>query len=559
MTSCAGLLAMAMAMAATMPADGKEVPKYGLFELTFSSKEKFHNPFWDAQVSAVFTSPTGKKIAVDGFYFGGDQWRIRFVPREEGRWTYTAVMKGGAAPVERAGAFTCKGSAGDGFLKLSKKNPYRMEYDSGRPFYSIGIQTCGVIRQVDFDGPADDGGWRAVPVAQWCDAFKGAVNLVRIQLGAGTTAGLAVPLIPVDADKDGRGRPTTNRAKEILIDGKPDRYDLEICALLDEAYKLHRKAGFSEICILFQDMSPFSNKSRSAFGDVRDTTNYKNLKAENLPLQEKYIRYVIARYGAFVDIWEIFNEDTYAPDDYLAHLARVIRDADPYQHIITTNFARPEKEWCEIVTPHEYVSIPANDVDARLASQIGVLKSYGKPVQYTEFGNKNNFSNDDPIKWRVAAWTAFMNESGMLFWSMSGTKTTSKPAVTGNANTYIGAESRGHFRVFMDFVRDLPIDMRPRTVYPYRKDLRCYALSNGAVTVVYVHHYADYDKPYKTLDPVEIETGPGRYRITWIDPADGKPLKDEARTTTRHRWLSLRVPEMKVDAACRIEKIEDAE
>ena len=104
---------------------------------------------------------------------------------------------------------------------------------------------------------------------------------------------------------------------------------------MDNLYRTQRKYGFSQILILYQDMSLWGNAD-SAFGAGGTLTDYKSLHAKNLPLQENYIRYIVARYGAFVDIWEIYNEDGYSPDDYLAHLAKVIRDADPYDHIITT-------------------------------------------------------------------------------------------------------------------------------------------------------------------------------------------------------------------------------
>ena len=50
---------------------------------------------------------------------------------------------------------------------------------------------------------------------------------------------------------------------------------------------------------------------------------------------------------------------------------------------------------------------------------------------------------------------AFMNESGMLFWSMSGIRTVPQKKPRGNANAYLGPESRKYFRVLMDFVKDL--------------------------------------------------------------------------------------------------------
>ncbi|KKL44663.1 hypothetical protein LCGC14_2363440, partial [marine sediment metagenome] len=242
------------------------------------------------------------------------------------------------------------------------------------------------------------------------------------------------------------------------------------------------------------------------------------------------------------------------PDDYLAHLAKVVRDADPYDRIITTNYARPRAKWCEIVTFHEYMGMPAAGVDAYLAKEIGKFKAYGKVVQNTEFGNQGWLSNYDPIKWRIAVWTAFMNESGILFWGMSGGKTTGRRPYRGNANAYIGPESRQYFRVLNAFTRDMPIDMRPvASGYTEHNDLRIYALSNGAVSALYVHHFSDHKKAYQLPDPLFVQTGPGSFRVRWIDPADGKTVRTN-RASTKGQYLSLKLPPVKIDLACRIDR-----
>ena len=68
------------------------VPKYGIFEVSLSAAKMPDNPFRDARASAVFTSPSGKSHSVAGFYYGGKEWRVRFVPREHGQWRYEAAL-----------------------------------------------------------------------------------------------------------------------------------------------------------------------------------------------------------------------------------------------------------------------------------------------------------------------------------------------------------------------------------------------------------------------------------------------------------------------------------
>jgi hypothetical protein len=516
--------------ASTEPAE-TTVGRYEIFELELTTTEAFDNPFTEVRLTAEFISPDGRKLVVAGFYYGDATWMVRLVPDQAGQWSYQAKLTGKSATTNRSGTFRCVPSKRQGFVRISKRNPYRLEFDDATPFYPIGVQTCGYFR-TGFDGPNEDGSWRLVSAETWSKAFEGATNLVRWQLGTGTKTGCALPLIPVG--------------------GPADRYDTDLARKMDELLRLQKAHGFSHIMVLFQDMSLWG-KADTSFGRVDDLSGYKSIKAANLPLQEAYLRYVVARFGSFVDIWELFNEDSYAPNDYLSRLAAVVRQADPHNHPITTNYARPAEDWCEIVTWHAYMRLPAERVDAWVAARVGKYKSYGKPVLNTEFGNKGWLSNFDPIKWRIAVWTAYMNESNILFWGMSGDKT--KPRrPRGNSNAYLGPDSRRYFRALNDFTRDLPIDMHPVDCsYSQHDDIRIYALSNRKTSALYLHRFADHSQPYVSDRKIYVHTGPGRFQLTWINPADGDVVKTETRDATQ-QYLFFEVPPFTIDLACRLDR-----
>jgi hypothetical protein len=541
------LAALVLACSFLRAADPPTVPMHGVHEIAVVCSENFANPFRDARCRAIFIAPSGTEIPVDGFYDGGETWRVRFVPREQGAWRWRASIAGAAQPVSTEGTFRCDGIEGHGFLRIANRNRFRYEYEDGTPFLPIGIQTCNFLRP-DFDGPAlGEGPSRHVSNEEWLREFAGAVNLVRTQIGQGTTAGCALPLIAAPP-RPAAGEPP---APAPAI----DRYDLALAARIDEVYRQQRRAGMSQILILFQDMSLWGD-ARSAFGRHRDLQGYKSLHAANLPQQEQYIRYLVARYGAFVDIWEIFNEDSFAPDDYLAHLAAVVREADPYDHLLTTNYSRPGASWCDITTWHEYMGMPANEVDLHTVGQIAALKSLGKLVQNTEFGNQRQLSNHDPVKWRIAVWASHMHESSLLFWSMSQSKMPPAHLSQGNANAYIGPDSRRHFRVFHQLTAGLPIDLRPRSIgYTDHADIRAYALGDGRQGLVYIHHFSDHTKAFTNPEPLLMQSGPGSWRIRWHDPEDGREVRvDEAKTA--QQYLAIRVPELRIDLVARIERID---
>jgi len=145
------------------------------------------NPFFDAAIDVVFTSPSKKQIRIGGFHYGSspvpaspvqvaqvqasgarihtstmqtdrgerrqvvydfdkqDLWKARFAPRELGKWKYNFVFrntKGQEAFDE--GIFTCvKGrKPNPGFVRRHPTNPFRFVFDDGSPYFPIGLQDC---------------------------------------------------------------------------------------------------------------------------------------------------------------------------------------------------------------------------------------------------------------------------------------------------------------------------------------------------------------------------------------------------------------------------------
>ena len=263
---------------------GADVPRYDLFEVTFTSDETFENPFWDPSVWAEFTAPDGRTVRVDGFYFGGKEWKVRFVPgRARAAGRRPRRCRAARRRVRQQGEFNCVKSAKHGFVRVAKKNPARFEYDDGTPCYLIGYQTGGVL-QMGHDGPPAGEKWRSVPLAEYLKDFDGAANLNRIQLGCGERRGMGHTVLN---GKDGL-----------------DRYDLDTCAKLDEGYRLFRQHNVSQILILNQDMSTYGG-GMTAWGHTNDLVNYKSVNAREpadagpLPaLRRRALRRVRGHLGA---------------------------------------------------------------------------------------------------------------------------------------------------------------------------------------------------------------------------------------------------------------------
>ena len=511
-----------------------EVPRWGVAEFDIHYDAEVENPFLELEASGEFSGPEGLLMHVGGFYDGAQVWKVRFSPPAHGNWeARLRLTHRGKTVADRSISFICRGDEGNGFLRISAENSYRFESENGKPFYPLGIQTCGHQR-AGMDGPPrGQGDWRVVDIETFLDAHRNGANLFRIQLGAGTSAGCARQII--------------TRVEGLY------RYDLEAARELDLTFRQARSRGFATILIPFQDMSLWGVDT-TVFGTTIDLEGWKNVgNTQALEPVLHYLRYLVSRYAVFTDIWEIFNEDAFTPLEWLREIAAYLRMLDPYHHLITTNYERPGEPWCDLVTPHEYMWMPANEVDAHLNKEFARFKSFGKPVLYTEFGNQGDLSNRDPVKWRIAVWSAFMNESAILFWSMGGILLDEKLGRRGNANAYLGPEARAYFRHFQDFVRDLPVTLRPTMIgYGEKKDyLRRYALSNGELSILYLHNYKDH--AVETSGDIYLWTGPGTFLVTWIDPATGEVVGSQEESTRSHA-IVFSSPPVKIDLAARIER-----
>src|SRR6266850_1725401 len=64
------------------------VARWERFEKTFDSSVSYANSIQEANLSAIFTSPSGENFKIHGFWDGGRTWRVRFSPNQPGKWTY---------------------------------------------------------------------------------------------------------------------------------------------------------------------------------------------------------------------------------------------------------------------------------------------------------------------------------------------------------------------------------------------------------------------------------------------------------------------------------------
>jgi hypothetical protein len=135
------------------------VQRYECFEVAFRLDKVYANPFDPDQVDvqAQVTAPSGRTVKLFGFWYqdyrrcingrdeslvpvGEPSWRVRFAPSEVGPHTYTiSVRDASGVRTTKPRRFEVLDGPSDGFLRVSERDCHYLEFDSGRPWWGIGL------------------------------------------------------------------------------------------------------------------------------------------------------------------------------------------------------------------------------------------------------------------------------------------------------------------------------------------------------------------------------------------------------------------------------------
>ncbi len=553
------------------------VPQYEVFEITFKHENDYIDPFFDATVDVVFTSPTKKQIRVGGFHYGSssgarihtstsqtdrgqrqqvvynfdkkDLWKARFAPRELGKWKYNFVFrnaKGQEAAGE--GTFTCVNPVGSksaasngvkgrrpnpGFVRQHPTNPFRFVFDDGCPYFPIGLQDCwgdnsatgSVLDQCSMEGPFRTDLKDPPP------------------LPAGPMFVRGPSCNPQNADVYFRYFSQcgfnlyrfSQQNCSYPLDRDLDNYLVQEAIMTDELLQCARKYGFRIFYGIFGFREAFNNQP---FDEVK------------MSKVKRFIKYSVDRWGAYVDFWEFLNEQK-ADDHWYEIMIPYLKSLDPYRHPVTTSWERPELDGIEINAPHWYQRENELESDMVTASRAENWKKYNKPVVVGEQGNHIDRRKPRPpgvggvwdegsaLRMRIRNWTAFFNEIAFVFWNTSYAR-------DGHyMNIWLGPKEREYVRAMQDFAYRLDRDIRMVGVkVSHPEAVRAYGLASKERAGVYLHHFNDHINPVKditiTLDVPKSATG------YWYSPKNAVILKTINVSSGRN---TFDVPEFTVDIA----------
>ncbi len=503
---------------------------YQAFELTFKHEGRYHDPNWDVTIDVAFSSPTGRKATVGGFFYGSskpqkpvirtfkdakgrersdatwpcdpaDTWKARYAPSEIGDWTFEWVFRNAAGESAKgSGGFkvvkppaTTQGSVRDalkGWVRINPANPFTFVHDDGSPFWPVGTQdgvfdgnhNGSAMDQKAMEGPfrLDRANERPKPPPGALFARGPSMNPVNgdVYFGRHARAGFnlwrfsphnfSLPVFDINYDP------------KIAA---PARIRWEQAIMVDEMLQLTRKYGIRNFYGIFGFARVFNDRPDDEQGMAK-------VKA--------IIKYSVDRWGTYVDFWELLNEQK-ASDGWYKITIPYLKSVDPYHKPVATSWERPELEGIDISAPHWYGREDELASDQASAGNAKHHKRHGKPVVYGEQGNGGGkpelipqgiggvWDPGSARRMRVRLWSAFFNQISFIFWETSYAKDGH------HMNIWLGPEERQYTKALQDFSYCLDAGVKPAPIHlagPQAKEVRAYALRAEKRAGVYLHHIA---------------------------------------------------------------------
>jgi hypothetical protein len=512
---CIGLAAGAVAarVAAASGTAFPRVPRYGVFERALRFSTSAANPWAQVTERVMLSGPQRRRVSIGGFYSGHSTWTFRFAPDTLGKWRWTARISDGTHTVADQGNFVVVAGPSPGFVRRNPANHYRWMFSNGEPYDPIGLQDCTVRVYTDdpLTGFGFDGGLGTPP--RWTS--------LEPYLSTFAAAGF-------DLFRWGPNNCSFALWNAISPDGNV--YSAQGGAYADRLMRALRRHGFRVEFVLFGLDSHFpTDTSPTDLGAV-----------------ERYVKYVVDRYGAFVDFWELLNETT-VPDAWYAAVGGFLRRVDPYHHPVGTSWSRPDLPDIDFGSDHWYQTEPELDSDLVTWQRLRAepARAYGKPTLVDEQGNSgHNWDPTSAVRMRLRVWTAFFAEATLVFWNTSATKDYAKQA----ANIYLGPQERGYVSVLSRYMRGFDPQARVVTSRVLGgSDLRAYALRGPKEFGLYLVDGASHSAIVRGARVVVSPARPGR--AVWIDPATGRQL---ATGHVQAGRPTLAVPPFRTDVALEI-------
>jgi len=524
------------------------IKKYEKFEIILELKNvEIKNPYnpIDINLSAVFASPSGKRIKINGFYDNyqnADSWKIRFSPNETGKYNFeVAVSDNGEIGEPIKSNFIAIESEHKGWIKPSENNPHYFQHDDGSTYFAIGVYSPWRNDKKRFDTFAENG---ANLLAIWDITYGGFVNetgLIEEELGR------------------------YNQLKLGRIDSMLSILEKSNIKLM---YAIWPHDLFSETVWAAQwKQNPYNQ-----------LINVEDVYSDSLvwEYQKQKYRYLIARFAHSRSwgIWELINEmngtDGWAKGrhqecyDWVEKAHKYFKENDPYKHPTTASFSGGFREYREtlyqlndIPNIHVYpaqgweMKYPNDTMRSGVHNYAWASKrfwdAFEKPAIFGEAGAELEYyhprESNYHIHYHNTLWATLTNGlAGIPVWW---------------DYPILNKQDWQQLKHISEFVADIDFANEPfKPVDCTATGADIYVMDSGKNLIGWVRTYSNENINKLKLGITKY--GNDKYSVSWFDTWNGKTISVET-VVSGNRELLLTTPELKTtnpDIAFKIIRLE---
>ncbi len=534
------------------------VGQFEKLEFSIENGKTYDNPFDPDEVdmSGTFVSPSGDTIRINAFW-DGSWWKLRFAGAETGDWRYRVTVRDRDGTMHKEGGFRVTASGSKGWIGPSSADPHYLAHHDGSPYFGVGMAVPWLVydsryyEQPGLLGRLEEHG---VNLINWLFTSWDIQLLRDSYRHYSMEDARKFDLLLADAESRG--------IKLVL--------GIWIHDLLRDAP--HPWSGFYD-----WGSNPF-NQLTTATGFFSDSLSWA--------YQEKYYRYIIARWGysTSVAMWHTVAEingtnaiyDDLAmknhPDGWHNRINRFFTENDPFGHPTTVSGSGGydfSDGWEVTAVPqaHEY-PYPADRIvenTERIAYWADRLhRGHMKPALIGEFGKSTYEEGISEHFLHNGIWAGVMSGAAATPLHWWGGQISQRPEnfSTFNETMMRSLQYLGRFLGDTDMSAHgfTPLYGAPAGEKPSLEGMpegAAYALKGDSLSLCWIHHVHEnstelFEGVTVTLPGLEE----GQYRTEFYDPWNGMWLDTTLMADCIGGTLRIPCPGFTSDLAMKVTRVD---
>jgi hypothetical protein len=377
---------------AATPAPVAAIEQWATFELSLPGPST-GNPFTDVQLSATFTHGT-TSLTVAGFYDGEGTYRIRFMPPQQGAWSYKTASNVPAL-ANHAGSFSAIPPTGNNHGPVHTARTFHFDYADNTPYFEIGTTCYNWAHETDDRQQATLATLQSAPfnkirMSILPTSFPAPSNLYPYATLPGPPlAPATAPATAPSAQGRGRGRGAGGpRAPINMPAWDYTRFNPAFFQHLEQHIAQLRDLNIQADLIFY---TPYEY-----------TTGFNGATRRGVGLDHagdlRYLQYCVARFAAYRNVWwslaneyDLMAKNTpgKAGDDTWDTLCQTVASADPYHHLTSIHFSQRiysgnSKPWIT------HISIQNGSATEDFGRALLYRDPYYKPIVFDEMNYEGN-------------------------------------------------------------------------------------------------------------------------------------------------------------------------